>query len=69
VALVLTDGRVADHDGKIARIAARLGRVADSVSVIDTEDGPVRVGIAAQIAQAAGGTVHPLVEPTFRRAA
>ncbi len=71
IAILLTDGRVADPDGAIARAAASLGRAADSVEVLDTEDGPVRVGLAATLANAAGGRVHQLVgqAPRARRAA
>jgi magnesium chelatase subunit D len=61
VAVVLTDGRVTDDAGTVRAAAARLGRTADAVRVIDTEDGPVRVGIATELARTAGGTVHPLV--------
>ncbi len=60
VAVVLTDGRVADRDGQVRASAARLGRVAAAVHVIDTEDGPVRVGLAAALADSAGGALHPL---------
>ncbi|MBV9818881.1 MAG: VWA domain-containing protein [Solirubrobacterales bacterium] len=60
IAVVLTDGRVADPDGAIARAAAALGRTADAVQIVDTEDGPVRVGMAAELAAAAGGCVHAL---------
>jgi len=71
IAVVLTDGRVADPDGAIPRAAAALGRAAYAVEVIDTEEGPVRVGLAAALAAAAGGRVHPLVPApsTFRRVA
>jgi magnesium chelatase subunit D len=55
LALVLTDGRAPDPDGRIAAAAAQLGRAADAVRVIDTEDGRVRLGLAARIATAAGG--------------
>jgi magnesium chelatase subunit D len=61
IAVVLTDGRDADRARAIPRAAARLGRAADAVHVIDTEDGPVRLGLAAEIAAAAGGEVHRLV--------
>jgi magnesium chelatase subunit D len=61
IAVVLTDGRDADRVRAIPRAAARLGRTADAVHVIDTEDGPVRLGLAAEIAAAAGGEVHRLV--------
>ncbi len=71
IAVVLTDGRVADPDGAIPRAAAALGRAAHVVEVVDTEEGPVRVGLAAALAAAAGGRVHPLIPApsTFRRAA
>jgi magnesium chelatase subunit D len=60
VAVVLTDGRAADPDGRVRAAAARLGRAATAVHVIDTEDGPVRVGLAAALADSAGGALHPL---------
>ena len=68
IAVVLTDGRVADPDGAIPRAAVRLGRAAAAVHVVDTEDGPVRLGLAASLARAAGGEVHQL-DPTIRSAA
>jgi magnesium chelatase subunit D len=64
IAVVLTDGRDADRNRAIPRAAARLGRAADAVHVIDTEDGPVRLGLAAEIAAAAGGHVHRLAGAT-----
>jgi magnesium chelatase subunit D len=67
VVVVLTDGRVADPHGAVLAAAVELGRAADAVTVIDTEEGPVRVGLAGAIAQAAGGEVHVLTVP--RRAA
>lgn len=67
IAVVLTDGRVADRAGAIPLAAARLGRAADAVHVVDTEDGPVRLGLATTLAAAAGGQVHRLT--TARRAA
>jgi magnesium chelatase subunit D len=71
IAVVLTDGRVADPAGEIPRAAARLGRAAAAVHVVDTEDGAVRLGLAATLARAAGGQVHRLVptQATNRRAA
>ncbi|HEY1538805.1 MAG TPA: hypothetical protein VGF63_05350, partial [Solirubrobacteraceae bacterium] len=70
IAVVLTDGRVADPGGAIPRAAARLGGVADVVHVVDTEDGPVRLGLAGALAQAAGGHVHRLAAaPTSTRRA
>lgn len=62
IAVVLTDGRVADPRGEALAAAGRLGRAAAAVHVIDTEDGPVRLGLAAALASAAGGrldTLHP----------
>jgi magnesium chelatase subunit D len=69
IAIVLTDGRVADSAGQVTAAAAKLGRAAASVQVVDTEEGPVRVGIAAALAVAAGGHVHRLAGPSERRAA
>ena len=70
LALVLTDGRVEDPDGAVLAAAGALGRAADAVQVIDTEDGPFRVVLSAAIAAAAGGAVHPLIpESATRRAA
>jgi magnesium chelatase subunit D len=61
IAVLMTDGRVLDPDGGVQRAAAAVGRAADSVEVIDTEDGAIRVGLAEEIAQAAGGRVHALI--------
>jgi magnesium chelatase subunit D len=58
LAIVITDGRVKDAAGEVARGAALLGRTADAVHVIDIEDGPVRLGLAGRVAAAAGGQVH-----------
>jgi magnesium chelatase subunit D len=60
IAVVLTDGRVADPAGAARTAAARLGRSAAAVHVIDTEEGAVRIGLAASIAAAASGQVHSL---------
>jgi len=68
IAVVLTDGRVADREGAVARAAARLGRAAAAVHVVDTEEGPVRLGLATAIAAAAGGELHRLVAATRRAA-
>jgi magnesium chelatase subunit D len=61
IAIVVTDGRVADPEGTARRAAQRLGRAADAVHVVDTEEGMVRVGIAPALARAAGGSLHGLV--------
>lgn len=70
LALVLTDGRVEDPARAVPRAAARLGRAADAVHVVDIEDGPVRLGLAGALAAAAGAPLHRLDPvPARRRAA
>jgi len=68
IAIVLTDGRVADREGAVARAAAGLGRAAAAVHVVDTEEGPVRLGLATAITAAAGGELHRLIATTRRAA-
>ncbi|MDX6705365.1 MAG: magnesium chelatase subunit [Solirubrobacteraceae bacterium] len=60
LAVVLTDGRALDRSGAVARAAAALGRMADAVHVIDTEEGPARLGLARALAAAAGAQAVPL---------
>jgi magnesium chelatase subunit D len=60
IAVVLTDGRVADPAGTATAAAARLGRAAAAVHVVDTEEGAVRLGLAGALAIAGGGQVHQL---------
>jgi magnesium chelatase subunit D len=62
IAVVLTDGRVHDPAREIPPAAARLGRTASAVHVIDIEDGPVRLGLAGAVAMAAGARLHRLRE-------
>jgi len=70
IAVVLTDGRAHDPAGEIPRAAARLGRAAAAVHVIDIEDGPVRLGLASAVANAAGAQLHRLLgDPKPRRSA
>jgi magnesium chelatase subunit D len=70
IAIVLTDGRVADPEGGALRAAAQLGKAADAVHVVDTEEGTVRIGLAGALAAAAGGQIHRLAPvPTTRRRA
>ena len=71
IAVVLTDGRVRRRRRRARAPPRRWAAAADAVQVIDTEDGPVRLGRAGAIAAAAGGDVHALVPITFapRRAA
>jgi magnesium chelatase subunit D len=64
IAVILTDGRVEDPTGEVQRAAARLGRAADAAHVIDIEDGPVRLGLAARLAEAAGARRHVLTGST-----
>ncbi|HEV3034833.1 MAG TPA: VWA domain-containing protein [Solirubrobacteraceae bacterium] len=61
IAVVLTDGRVHDPAREIPPAAARLGRTASAVHVIDIEDGPVRLGLAGAVAMAAGARLHRLL--------
>ncbi len=63
IAVVLTDGRVPDGHAEIVMCARRLGRSAAAVSVIDAEDGAVRLGFAHALARAAGGRVFALDAP------
>ncbi len=68
IAVVLTDGRAP----AAAAAAARLGRTADAVHVVDTEEGAVRLGLARELAVAAGASVVELPatrRPSPRRAA
>ncbi len=59
IAVVLTDGRAPEAGAA----AARLGRTADAVHVVDTEEGPVRLGLARALASAAGGSVIRMPSP------
>ncbi len=70
--LAVTDGRASG--GAAGRAAARdaaaaLARTADGVVVFDGEEGPVRLGLAAEIARAAGAPLLPLarLQPTPER--
>ena len=64
IAVVLTDGRVTSGRQEITDCARRLGATASAVHVIDVEEGPVRLGLARSLAQAASGEVHTLRAPT-----
>ena len=64
IAVVLTDGRAP----AATAAAARLGRTADAVHVVDTEDGAVRLGMARELAAAAGASVVELPQPRRRAA-
>ncbi|HLI59747.1 MAG TPA: VWA domain-containing protein [Solirubrobacteraceae bacterium] len=70
IVIVLTDGRLTGSGSAALAAAAELGRAADAVELIDTEDGPVRVGLCRELARAAGGRHHRLPQtPPSRRAA
>ncbi|WP_437126631.1 VWA domain-containing protein [Paraconexibacter antarcticus] len=71
VAVLLTDGRAADPDGHARRALVRLREAADRTVVVDLEDGPVRLGLAADLAAAAGADLTRLLttDPPRRNAA
>ena len=51
---------------QVRAAAARLGAAADGVWVIDAEEGPVRLGLAAGLAAAAGAELHALSPAPIR---
>ncbi|MDA0162497.1 VWA domain-containing protein [Solirubrobacter ginsenosidimutans] len=59
LAVVVTDGRTTDH-AQVANAAAQLARAAHGVVVFDGEQGPVRLNLAAALAEAAGARLLPL---------
>ena len=62
--------RRSDPDGAVAaRGRARSAAPPTAVHVVDTEEGPVRLGLAARSRAAAGGRVHRLVPVTRSRRA
>jgi magnesium chelatase subunit D len=71
--LAVTDGRASGEGGLDAAraAAAELARVADGVVVFDGEEGRVRLGLAAELAHAAGARLLPLaaLHPTAPRRA
>ncbi|WP_354700356.1 hypothetical protein DSM112329_00626 [Paraconexibacter sp. AEG42_29] len=71
VAVLLTDGRAPDPDGHARRALARLANAADRTVVADLEDGPVRLGLAAELARAVGADLTRLItnDPPRRNAA
>jgi magnesium chelatase subunit D len=63
LALVITDGRASDGASgrRAARDAAqRLASTADGVVVFDAEEGRIRLGLAGEIAAAAGARLLPM---------
>jgi magnesium chelatase subunit D len=63
VALVLTDGRAADPEGRARAALARVVASADRTVIVDVEEGRVRLGLAAELAAAAGADLTRLVSP------
>jgi magnesium chelatase subunit D len=59
LALVVTDGRSTEHEAAL-RAAERLAGAAAGVVVFDGEQGPVRLNLAADLAEAAGARLLPL---------
>lgn len=57
--VVVTDGRAHDREAALHAIQS-LAKTAAGVVVLDGEQGPVRLGLAAQLAQAAGAQILPL---------
>jgi magnesium chelatase subunit D len=60
IAVLVTDGRATDRADEVHAAARALARAADAFHVVDTDEGPVRVGISAALAQATGGLLHVL---------
>jgi magnesium chelatase subunit D len=77
--IVLTDGRATAGESALDRALAEARRAGEEglpVLVLDAEEGPVRLGLARRLAEAAGGTYQPLggispgaVEAAIRQAA
>ncbi len=63
IAVLLTDGRAADPQGDARRALARVVAAADRTVVVDLEEGTVRLGLAAELASAAGADLTRLVAP------
>ncbi len=63
IAVLLTDGRAVDRHGHARTALARVVAAADRAVVVDLEEGPVRLGLAAELAAAAGADLTRLVTP------
>ncbi|MBJ7520390.1 MAG: VWA domain-containing protein [Solirubrobacteraceae bacterium] len=61
LAVLLTDGRTADADGRARAALRRLAATADRTVVADLEEGRVRLGLAAELATAAGADLTRLI--------
>ncbi len=63
--VVVTDGRATDGAGAVARslqAAAYVANLNVTTIVIDSEDGPLRLGLAARLAEALGADHLPVAE-------
>jgi len=69
VAVLLTDGRAADSEGRARLALHRIVCLADRTVVVDLEEGGVRLGLAVELATAAGADLTRLVPPDLRSAA
>jgi magnesium chelatase subunit D len=61
IAVLLTDGRAADPEGRARAALARVVAAADRTVVVDLEEGRVRLGLAQALANAAGADLTRLV--------
>lgn len=64
VAVLLTDGRADDRAGHARAALRRVVAAADRTVVVDLEDGRARLGLAAELAAAAGADLTRLVDPS-----
>jgi magnesium chelatase subunit D len=67
IAVLLTDGRAADPEGAARRALVRVVAAADRTVVVDLEEHRVRLGLAADLATAAGADLTRLVTPNLDR--
>jgi len=63
IAVLLTDGRAADPHGAARTALRRVVAAADRTVVVDLEEGGVCLGLAAELAAAAGAELTRLVAP------
>ncbi len=63
IAVLLTDGRAADPHGAARTALRRVVAAADRTVVVDLEEGGMRLGLAAELAAAAGAELTRLVAP------
>jgi magnesium chelatase subunit D len=63
IAVLLTDGRAADPEGRARTALGRVVAASDRTVVVDLEEGRVRLGLAAGLAAATGADLTRLVAP------